>query len=294
MTRYNPLVSIIIPMYNSAHTISDTIHSVMAQTYDNYEIILVDDGSTDTTKEVIRHYDDAVTYVYQVNGGPSSARNTGIKRAKGDLIAFLDADDVWVPHKLSKQVEMFADNPQLGLCASACNNCNSDLEIEELHDICPTSSQRIWKEMLVQNLFATPTVVVRRECFDKAGLFNESFGFAEDWDMWLRIVSCHTAAYSNEPLCLCRRLDNGLTKTVSPKKMQDWETIIKLHKSRFNGLYAKTIGYYKAMSWYYFNCAYYYQSNARQKCANTYLLKSLLIWPFNMPRRYKGLIHLFF
>jgi len=292
MKNNNPLISVIIPAYNSAKTISESIDSVLKQAYDNTEILVIDDGSTDNTEEVIASYGNRIIYVKQANSGPSAARNRGINESFGDLIAFLDADDVWVPNKLSKQVQRFIDNPDLGLCGAACNNCNSDLDVIELHDVCPTDPQRIWRELLVQNLFATPTVVVRRECFQKAGYFNESIGFAEDWDMWLRIVNLYSAAYIDEPLCLCRRLDGGLTNTFSHKKMEDWQQIIELNRKRFGGIYVKTLGYFKALSWYYFNCAYYYEQINDLDSTTKYLYKSLMLWPFNMPKRYKGLLNL--
>ena len=109
-----PLVSVIIPAYNSADFIDEALKSVFDQTYKDLEIIVVDDGSTDDTRAVLEKYGDRVNYHYQDNNGPASARNRGIKLARGKYIAFLDADDLWLPTKLEKQVALFKNRENLG------------------------------------------------------------------------------------------------------------------------------------------------------------------------------------
>src|SRR5206468_4406731 len=110
------LVSIVIPCFNRADIVGDTIDSVLAQTYVNFEAIIVDDGSTDNTREIISGYDDRrLRYVYKLNGGLSSARNSGLELARGEFIAFLDSDDVWQSWKLEAQVEIFRRHPEAGL-----------------------------------------------------------------------------------------------------------------------------------------------------------------------------------
>lgn len=101
-----PLISVVIPTYNRAHYVCEAIDSVLAQTYKNIEIIAVDDGSTDNTKDIIQQYSSRIKYIYQNNAGPSAARNNGIKQSNGDLIAFLDSDDIWLAEKLERQVEI--------------------------------------------------------------------------------------------------------------------------------------------------------------------------------------------
>ncbi|MCK4819314.1 glycosyltransferase family 2 protein, partial [bacterium] len=108
-----PNVSVIIPTCNRAEYITQAIDSVLAQTYTDYEIIVVDDGSTDNTKEVMEPYMDRIRYIYQENAGVSAARNTGIKAAKGDWVAFLDSDDEWLPGKLAVQIRAVERHPQL-------------------------------------------------------------------------------------------------------------------------------------------------------------------------------------
>jgi glycosyltransferase involved in cell wall biosynthesis len=115
----NPKISVVIPSYNRAHYIEKTIDSVLEQKRDDIEIILVDDGSTDNTRELVQNkYGDQVRYVYQENQGIPGARNTGIKNAQGDYIAFLDSDDYWHPNKLEQQMALIAEHPEYGLLAA--------------------------------------------------------------------------------------------------------------------------------------------------------------------------------
>jgi glycosyltransferase involved in cell wall biosynthesis len=110
-----PLVSVIVPTYNYAEFIGEAIKSVLDQTIQDFEILVIDDGSTDNTKEVVLSFGDKVRYFYQSQQGPAKARNKGIVESKGEYIAFLDADDVWLPSKLEKQVNLFRSNPKLGM-----------------------------------------------------------------------------------------------------------------------------------------------------------------------------------
>jgi len=111
----NPLVSVVIPVYNSAEYIVETIKSALAQHYKPFEVIVVDDGSTDNTKDLLEPYLHRISYLYKENGGPASARNTGVNNAKGEYIAFLDADDLWMPEKLARQMDVFNQDKSIGL-----------------------------------------------------------------------------------------------------------------------------------------------------------------------------------
>lgn len=115
MNKKEPTVSVIIPSYNSAFYLLETLDSVLLQSYQDFEIILVDDGSTDNTKEVIQPYLKYINYVYQENKGPAPARNTGIRGARGKYIAFNDSDDSWLPQKLAIQIDYFQNHPEIGL-----------------------------------------------------------------------------------------------------------------------------------------------------------------------------------
>ena len=201
-----PIVSVIIPTYQHAHFVGQAIESVLAQTYEDYEIIVVDDGSTDNTSEVLAEFGNQIKAIHhQENRGLSAARNTGIMASHGSLVAFLDADDVWMPDKLEKQVPLFERNESVGLVYS-------DLSYFDKNGILPGTafegaspqSGMVHSAIFVRDFIPMPTVVVRRSCFDVVGLFDETLMACEDHDMWLRISETWAVDFVNEPLARYR------------------------------------------------------------------------------------------
>ena len=196
-----PEVSVVIPAYNSARFIGEALQSVFDQTFKDYEIIVVDDGSTDSTKQVIDRYGNKIRYVFQQQGGQAKARNRGIRDSLGRFIAFLDADDVWLPLKLEKQVCMFHRCSELAMVFTENSIFNES-------GVCRTSlgkGEKLMKGDVAKNIFLhsgvlTSTVMVRSEVFDKIGLFEEELRLAEDDNMWIRIAANSEVALINEPL----------------------------------------------------------------------------------------------
>ena len=186
----NPKVSVVIPTYNSARFIVETLESVFAQTYRDYEVIVVDDGSTDNTKEVLKPYMSRIRYIYKENGGPASARNVGIKNARGEYIAFLDSDDLWLPEKLEKQIRYFEEHPEIGMVFADCIRFGEEVSNTSRNDTKQLISNDMFVNIWWYNIVPTSTVMVKRVCFDKVGLFNESREIegTEDKEMWLRIA----------------------------------------------------------------------------------------------------------
>ncbi len=172
MTNTNPLVSVIIPVYNCDRYLAEAIESVLAQTYQPIEIIVVDDGSTDNTAEVAKSFGAAVQYCFQVNSGSAAARNQGIELAKGDFFAFLDADDLWVEDKLTRQMAAFANNPNLDIVFGQVQQFISpelpDHLKEKLH--CPP-------ELMPGHI--PSALLVKRESFFRVGLFETQWKLAE-------------------------------------------------------------------------------------------------------------------
>lgn len=184
----SPKVSVIIPTYNSAKYIIETINSIINQTVAPFEIIVVDDGSTDETGLLLEsRFGDKIHYIYQENRGPAPARNTGIRNARGNLIAFIDADDLWLPQKLEKQIIYLKDNPEIALVYTNLY-LFSDEGIKSPVKFRPHYGDG-FLHLLRRNYIATSTVLVKKECFDKLGLFDErpEIEAAEDYEMWLRI-----------------------------------------------------------------------------------------------------------
>jgi glycosyltransferase involved in cell wall biosynthesis len=203
-----PKVSVIIPVYNGEKYIAQAVNSVLNQTYRDFELIVVDDGSTDRTAEILESYGDKITYIYQDNRERSAARNKGICSCSGEYLAFLDADDMWLPHKLKQQVQLLDLSPETGLVhgiAFFINESGRRIHQNGKQTIGSfESGNEVYKSLLFENIIASPTVMVRRACFDKVGLFDESMTYTEDWDMWLRIAIHYRVDITRRPLAYYR------------------------------------------------------------------------------------------
>lgn len=197
-----PHVSVIIPVFNCAPLVGGALRSVFAQTYRDFEVIVVDDGSRDLPEltAALAEWTGKIEYVRQENGGPARARNTGIARASGQLIAFLDADDEWMPEKLARQVEYFERYPETGLLHTGV--------VGEVHaiDATPEPPRDAFAELYHTDFFInTLTVVVPRRVLAEVGGFDERREVhIEDWDLWLRIAAAHPLGFIPEPLAYHR------------------------------------------------------------------------------------------
>jgi len=224
-------VSVIIPTYNRAEYVTQAIDSVLAQTYADYEIIVVDDGSTDNTKDVLLPYMDRIRYIYQENAGASAARNTGIKAAKGDWIAFLDSDDEWLPEKLA--VQMCAVERHSQLVAHMVNinltNYNDPYPNSFLHCKFPfEENEGIIDDPFISHFtyrtLAMPTAVIcLKECAIKAGLFDESFVCGEDYDFMCRLALQGSWGYCWDELAM---MYHRCEKTVSLSALKEDYTVM--------------------------------------------------------------------
>jgi len=184
------MISIIIPSYNSAHLICDTLESVLQSTLSYFEIIIINDGSTDNTQDVVTPYlaDTRIKYIYQHNKGLAGARNTGINAANGEYLVFLDADDLILPNKLHVQSEYLNQHPEIDMVYSL-----SQWFIEyDLNDTRPVTfpvyEGDVLDQLIYGNFMHVNSVMVRREKVIAAGLFDETLRELEDWDLWLRMV----------------------------------------------------------------------------------------------------------
>lgn len=195
-------ISVVIPTYNRASFVCDAVESTLVQSYDDHEIIVVDDGSTDDTKERMTAFGGKVRYLAQQNRGPSAARNAGILHAKGDYIAFCDSDDRFLPDKLEKQMCYLREHPTCKFLYTWYYNVNETGKITKLRK--PLSCQS--REQLQYYLFTrrftirTSTVLIQKECFNTVGLFNEKYWYSQDWDMWLRLAHAYHGHCLEEPL----------------------------------------------------------------------------------------------
>ncbi|MFB0555261.1 MAG: glycosyltransferase family 2 protein [Phycisphaerae bacterium] len=233
-------VSVIIPTYNRAEYVTQAIDSVLAQTYEDYEIIVVDDGSIDNTKEVLEPYTDNITYIYQENAGVSAARNTGIRVAKGEWIAFLDSDDEWLPEKLAVQIRAVERHPQL-----VAHTVNVDFSNYEDHDqtsflhcgFTLKDEEGIIKAPLLlhfkhRTIVMPQAVICRKVAAVQAGLFDESLSICEDYDFMCRIALQGSWGYSTKVLAILYRRPEGI-KNLSAERYSDaikrCSSLIKTH-----------------------------------------------------------------
>ena len=196
-------VSTIIPTYNCESYIKETLESVLSQTYKDIELIVVDDGSTDRTREIIESFKPRLKYILQdKNTGPSAARNKGIEQAKGKYIAFLDHDDVWMPNKIEEQIKLLESNKKdVALVYSDGYNVTpSGSQVSALFDITKPHRGFVFEELLSDNFIPTSSVVVKKEILREVGRFNERFLISQDFDLYLRIAECHKIDFVDLPL----------------------------------------------------------------------------------------------
>jgi len=201
----DPLVSVIMPAYNAAPFIAAAIDSVLAQTYTNLELIVVDDGSTDSTASVVQSYGRRVRYIYQSNARQAAARNCGLRQAHGELCAFIDADDIWLPDKLEKQVALYRQRPEVGLVY--CSMQGIDRSGSYLREWRANLRGAVLAPILLGQIAGGgigSTSLVPRQVFEEIGGFDPNLPPCEDTDLLWRIASRYPIDYVDEVLVLYR------------------------------------------------------------------------------------------
>lgn len=198
----SPSVSVILTTYNRKAFVTEALESVLHQDFTDYEIIVIDDGSTDGTETVISNY-KGVRYVYQKNQGVSHARNQGLSLAQGKFVCFLDSDDLWLPKKLSTQVTVMQKNPEAKVTYT------DEIWIRKGRRVNPMRkhqkySGRIFEKCLARCIISPSSVMITREVFDHVGLFDTSLPVCEDYDLWLRIASRFPVLFINQKIIIKR------------------------------------------------------------------------------------------
>ncbi len=265
-----PLVSVIIPTYNASKYVCDAVESALAQTFEKIEIIVVDDGSNDGTAELLnQNYGDQITYIYKENGGPASARNLGIKQSHGEIIAFLDADDLWKPDKLEQQLASFGE---ISLLIGSGEKTKNDGSVEKI----------TFEKLVLKNRFTNSGVVVRRSAFVEIGLFNERQEFiaVEDWDMWIRLSKTGEVVLLHRDLITIRLTDESISAPSQADKMLSNERVV-LRKH----LAGRPILYARALSARYFSAAWAFNECCERSKALLCILLSLWVFPMNFFNR---------
>jgi len=213
-----PRVSVIIPAYNAMNYLPQTLKSVLKQTFTDFEILIINDGSSDDIVEWASQISDSrVKLISQINQGVSAARNTGIRNAQGEYIAFIDADDLWEPTKLEKQVNCLEANPVVGLVytwTAFIDQFGQPTGVSKVSH----AEGNVWEKIVIQDMISPGgSAMVRTECFDKVGLFDVELRIGEDRDMWTRIAAICPFAVIKEFLTLYRR--HSQNTTISNEKI---------------------------------------------------------------------------
>ncbi|MFH1641175.1 MAG: glycosyltransferase [Candidatus Omnitrophota bacterium] len=228
----NPVtVSIIIPSYNRSKMLRRAIQSVLNQTYPDFELIVVDDASDDDTEGTVRGLQDKrIRYIrHEKNRGGSAARNTGIRGASGEYIAFLDSDDEWVPEKLEKQITRIKPSaPSVGFVFTGFIAI-SDKSGKIFNRVIPQKTPNVYNRPLTAN---GSSILVKRECFEKVGLFDETLGSCQDWDMAIRLSRSYDFDFIPEPLVRYYHHSGELSGDLE-KKIRGREAVLTKHFKDF-------------------------------------------------------------
>lgn len=228
LSTTQPLISVVVPAYNQAHYLAEALQSVLEQRYTNFEIIVVDDGSTDDTAQVAASFSDPrVRYVFQENAGLSAARNCGLHMAKGEWISFLDSDDRFLPTKLERLAAEFVADGQLGLVAGQAIFIDGDGRTLDQRVETPLPADPA--DLLLGNPIHVGSVLVRREWLDAVEPFDESLRACEDWDLWLRLALAGCPMRSIcEPVSLYRVHGDQMTRESTRMRTAMLATLAKM------------------------------------------------------------------
>ncbi len=252
-----PQISVIIPTYNRADMLDDAIQSVLGQTFRDFELIVVDDGSTDGTAVTIQSFGTNVHYIpLPRRGQPAATRNAGLKQATGEFIAFLDSDDLFLSHKLAAQQAILAQNKQIDVVYSNGYFFRKNPRQPTGHvlDGMPTPSGHVFSDLIRGNFLFPPVLLVRRKCLEKVGLFNENPAFfgVEDYELWLRLAANCSFFYLPGDVAAIRRHPGSISRdTVALRQRvllilaqieNSQPDAARLHRQAFHEAYVRNHG----------------------------------------------------
>lgn len=285
-------VSIIMPVLNGAKYIGEALDSILAQTYKNYELIVVNDGSTDATDEHVRAYMDRIDIKvvrHTECQGIAASVNDGFRHASGDSITFLDHDDVWKPHMLATQVAHLEQHPDVGMVHSDFQTIDPlGNVIEESVALCRNRqrpSGRVFRELFLDSFIAATSVLIRKECIDKLGGFDETLLWG-DYHLWLRIARNYKIDYIPQVLTKYRQHDSQSTRTIptvpsqeDPVAIAALKSILELYPEARRELGERVIRH--RMAAIYFGSGYYYFEHGQLLMTRFCLARAIQLWPTN-------------
>jgi Glycosyl transferase family 2 len=289
--RPDALVSAIITTYNYARFLPDAIESVLAQSCDGMEIVVVDDGSTDETARVAARYADrGVRYVRRPHGGAGRARNAGLEVTSAPLVAFLDADDAWLPDRVAAGLDHLARHPELALAAAHAYACDEQLRPTAIVPAATRPAGHMLDALLVDNVVLNPSsVLIRRSAIEAAGGFSE-IAFGEDWDTWIEIAKRFPIGFIDRPLALVRRHAGSVSPRRGPVLVAAHRAIVEPHLREYAPAWKRPVLRRRAASMAYFHAALGSVKGGERRVARRYAITSLALDPVTLARRKAKLV----
>jgi glycosyltransferase involved in cell wall biosynthesis len=284
MNVIRPSVSVILPTYNRSSLLKESIGSVLAQTYSDFELLVVDDGSTDDTREAVAAIDDKrIRYIgLTKNRGQAAARNIGVKEAKASLVASQDSDDIWLPEKLDMQMSTLRESSaRTGVVYTAYERiCGNRSEVLPSRRIVPKTGD-VHARLLRGNFITTQTTLIRRECFEKVGSFDEGQRSMDDWDLFIRLSKDYHFAFVDKLLVKYRVLSDSVSVDMD-RFVCSYERILGRHK-------AEIPDNSDLLAWHYAVIGGHLCRNGDLRRGRAYLGKALSIRPMR-PRYAAALV----
>jgi glycosyltransferase involved in cell wall biosynthesis len=280
-------LSVVITAYNSEAYIADAVQSVLNQSRAVDEIVVVDDGSTDSTRHVVADFaDQGIKFIQQPNMGAGAARNKGIRETSGEFIAFLDADDMWLENKTRLQLEYLAAHPNAALVSGYAHWWNVNSDTAYVRDKMPQDMKALRRELLVHNVIGNPSMVmVRRSALEKVGLFNEGIRWGQDWELWQRLVHPYDAGLVTEPVTVYRWHQHNLSHVRKWERLLSYWNVSRSAIGQSQPVWRRPLLFARSWSNYTYRRAMYAMKFEHPRGRNFwYAIAALLMYPFEMTR----------
>lgn len=273
-------VSVIVPAYNAQNYIGQCLDSVFKQTMQDFEIVVVNDGSTDRTEEAVleasERHPGRIKYLKQANRGAAVARNAGARLAEGEVLAFIDADDLWLPEKLQIQMDVFKRNPDIGFCFSDVYAIDASGHLgKTLMQYKSPVSGWVLRNLLLENFVPIVTGAVKRKCFFRVNGFTEGIGLSEDYHLWLKVAQFWPGEYIPRPLA-CYRIHEGGVSQMRTKIWEDALRVLDVFSQEYPDTYIKHRRHFnKGRANNFYGLAFYNYRRNEFKKALRFLFSSL-------------------
>jgi glycosyltransferase involved in cell wall biosynthesis len=270
----DPLVSIILPTYNGSKWLAEAIYSVLGQTHQDFEVIAVDNGSTDDSVALLSSYPDRIRILFEKKKGVSFARNAGLLAARGEYVAFLDQDDIWLPDKLSAQIDVFAGSETVGMVGCSFYSIDDNSNIIEVFRKTVAEQESLAKELFVRNRVGPPScMLIRKSVVDQVGVFDEDLNGVEDRDLWMRITERYQLRFVERPLVKYRLHPQNVHKNV-PLMKASQKRFIQKHRHKQSALQLR-----KAYGYVYVEAAKQYWGQSERAKAFCEAVKAIIRYP---------------